>query len=218
MRLVPVFGGPATPVILWWIVGTMIAIEAISQLADQGLIGGLDLRYMLQSNAAFYAPLFPPGQVDSALYPGQAYLMLISYAFLHAGTIHVLMNTVILIALAKTLAVRFGVGFVLSSMGLGAISSSIFFGYLSDTSAYMIGSSGVVFSLIGLWLYMGRIDAPMLGTPTRSIISILIGLVVVHVLLHIFMGGQIAWQAHLGGFVMGYFVMPWFVRLGMWKV
>ncbi|NCV52790.1 MAG: rhomboid family intramembrane serine protease [Gammaproteobacteria bacterium] len=25
------------------------------------------------------------------------------------------------------------------------------------------------------------------------------------------MGGQIAWQAHLGGFVAGYFLMPWFI-------
>jgi membrane associated rhomboid family serine protease len=34
---------------------------------------------------------------------------------------------------------------------------------------------------------------------------------VIHVLLHLFMGGQIAWQAHLGGFVAGYFLMPWFI-------
>ena len=31
-------------------------------------------------------------------------------------------------------------------------------------------------------------------------------LIVIHLLLHVFMGGQIAWQAHLGGFVAGYFL------------
>ena len=36
-------------------------------------------------------------------------------------------------------------------------------------------------------------------------------LIVIHLLLHVFMGGQIAWQAHLGGFVAGYFFMPLFI-------
>jgi rhomboid protease GluP len=68
-----------------------------------------------------------------------------------------------------------------------------------------------VFSLIGCWLQASRAELKRLGRPGRSASSVIISLIVIHVLLHVFMGGQIAWQAHLGGFVAGYFLMPWFI-------
>jgi len=137
--------------------------------------------------------------------------MLVTHAFLHAGTIHVLMNTVIFIALGKTLAVYFGLRLTLLTMLVGAISSGVMFGLLETTSAPMVGASGVVFSLIGFWLQASRAELKRLGRPGRSASSVIISLIVIHVLLQVFMGGQIAWQAHLGGFVAGYFLMPWFI-------
>jgi membrane associated rhomboid family serine protease len=73
----------------------------------------------------------------------------------------------------------------------------------------MVGASGVVFAFLGLWLYCAREDQRRLGQQARSITSVIIGLVIVHLLLHVFTGGMIAWQAHLGGFLAGFFVMPW---------
>ena len=121
------------------------------------------------------------------------------------------MNTVIFIALGKTLAVYFGLRLTLLTMLVGAISSGVMFGLLESTSVPMIGASGVVFSLIGFWLQVSRAELKRLGRPGHSIASVMISLIVIHVLLHVFMGGQIAWQAHLGGFVAGYFLMPWFI-------
>ena len=137
--------------------------------------------------------------------------MLVTHALLHAGTIHVLMNTVIFIALGKTLSVYFGLRLTLLTMLVGAISSGVMFGLLETTSAPMVGASGVVFSLIGFWLQASRAELKRLGRPGRSASSVIISLIVIHVLLHVFMGGKIAWQAHLGGFVAGYFLMPWFI-------
>jgi membrane associated rhomboid family serine protease len=95
-------------------------------------------------------------------------------------------------------------------MLVGAISSGVMFGLLETTSAPMVGASGVVFSFIGFWLQASRAELKRRGRPGRSASSVIISLIVIHVLLHVFMGGQIAWQAHLGGFVAGYFLMPWF--------
>ena len=211
MQIVPVFGGPKTPKSLWWLTGLMLVLEGLAQLSDRGWFGVLNLRSLMISYGAFWDFLFPPGTVDKALFLGQSYAMLITHAFVHAGTLHVLMNTVIFIALGKTLAVHFGLRLTLLTMLVGAISSGVMFGLLESTSAPMVGASGVVFSLIGLWLQASRAELKRLGRPGRSATSVMISLIVIHVLLHVFLGGQIAWQAHLGGFIAGYFLMPLFI-------
>ena len=214
MQIVPVFGGPKTPKSLWWLTGLMLVLEGLAQLSDRGWFGVLNLRSLMISYGAFWDFLFPPGTVDQALFLGQSYAMLITHTFVHAGTLHVLMNTVIFIALGKTLAVHFGLRLTLLTMLVGAISSGVMFGLLESTSAPMVGASGVVFSLIGLWLQASRAELKRLGRPGRSATSVMISLFVIHVLLHVFMGGQIAWQAHFGGFIAGYFLMPWFIDRG----
>ncbi|MFZ8884960.1 MAG: rhomboid family intramembrane serine protease [Litorivicinaceae bacterium] len=211
MQIVPVFGGPPTPKTLWWLTGLMLMLEGLAQLSDRGWFGVLDLRGLMISYGAFWDFLFPPGAVHQALFPGQSYSMLLTHAFLHAGTIHVLMNAVIFIALGKTLAVYFGLRLVMLTMLLGAVSSGVAFGLLESTAAPMVGASGVVFAFIGLWLQASRSEPKRLGRPGRSTASVMMSLIVIHVLLHVFMGGQIAWQAHLGGFVAGYFLMPWLI-------
>ena len=211
MQIVPVFGGPPTPKTLWWLTGLMLMLEGLAQLSDRGWFGVLDLRGLMISYGAYWDFLFPPGAVDQALFSGQSYTMLLTHAFLHAGTIHVLMNAVIYIALGKTLAVSFGLRLVMLTMLIGAVSSGVAFGLLATTAAPMVGASGVVFAFIGLWLQASRSELKRLGRPGRSTASVIMSLVVIHVLLHVFMGGQIAWQAHLGGFVAGYFLMPWLI-------
>ena len=208
MRIVPVFGGPKTPTTLWWLAGVMLLLEGLAQLSDRGWFGVFDLRSLMISYGAFWDFLFPPGAVDHPLFLGQPYAMLITHAFLHAGTIHVLMNTVVLIALGKTLAIYFGLRLTLLTMLISAIVSAVMFGLLEKTPAPMVGASGVVFGLIGFWLQASRAE---LGRSDRSLASIIMSLIVIHLLLHVFMGGQIAWQAHLGGFVAGYFLMPLFI-------
>lgn len=208
MRIVPVFGGPKTPTTLWWLAGVMLLLEGLAQLSDRGWFGVFDLRSLMISYGAFWDFLFPPGAVDHPLFLGQPYAMLITHAFLHAGTIHVLMNTVVFIALGKTLAVYFGLRLTLLTMLISAIVSAVMFGLLEKTPAPMVGASGVVFGLIGFWLQASRAE---LGRSDRSLASIIMSLIVIHLLLHVFMGGQIAWQAHLGGFVAGYFFMPLFI-------
>lgn len=211
LQILPVFGGPPTPRPLWWLTGIMLLTECLGQLSDHGWFGDLDLRGIMISYGAFWDFLFPPGVVDQTLYPGQSYLMFITYALLHAGTIHVLMNAAIFIALGKTLALYYGLRLTLMTMLLGAVCSGITFGLLETTAAPMVGASGVVFALIGVWLQTSRAEALRTGRPARSASVVIISLIVLHFFMDIFMGGQIAWQAHLGGFVMGYFVVPWFV-------
>ena len=212
MQIVSVLGGPRTPRTLWWLTGILLGLEGLSQLSDLGWFGLIDIRSFLVSYGAFWDFLFPPGSVDRPLYPGQPYAMLLTHAFVHAGTIHVLMNSVIFLALGKTISVYYGLQLTLLTMICGAASSAVVFGLLANTNSPMVGASGVVFALIGFWLQSSRSELSRLGGQSRSIMSVIISLIVIHVLLLVFMGEQIAWQAHLGGFVSGYFLMPWFAK------
>ena len=211
MQILPVFGGPPTPRLFWWLTALLLGIECVAQLSDRGWFGDLDLRSLRVSYGAFWDFFFPPGVVDQTLYPGQSYLMFVTHALLHAGTIHVLMNAAIFIALGKTLAFYYGLKLTLITMLLGAVCSGITFGLLETTAAPMVGASGVVFAFIGVWLQTSRAEAVRMGRPARSASVVIISLIVFHVFMDVFMGGQIAWQAHLGGFVLGYFVIPWFI-------
>lgn len=211
MQILPVFGGPPTPRLFWWLTALLLGIECVAQLSDRGWFGDLDLRSLMVSYGAFWDFFFPPGVVDQTLYPGQSYLMFVTHALLHAGTIHVLMNAAIFIALGKTLAFYYGLKLTLITMLLGAVCSGITFGLLETTAAPMVGASGVVFAFIGVWLQTSRAEAVRMGRPARSASVVIISLIVFHVFMDVFMGGQIAWQAHLGGFVLGYFVIPWFI-------
>lgn len=211
MQILPVFGGPPTPRLFWWLTALLLGIECVAQLSDRGWFGDLDLRSLMVSYGAFWDFFFPPGVVDQTLYPGQSYLMFVTHALLHAGTIHVLMNAAIFIALGKTLAFYYGLKLTLITMLLGAVCSGITFGLLETTAAPMVGASGVVFAFIGVWLQTSRAEAVRMGRPARSASVVIISLIVFHVFMDVFMGGQIAWQAHLGGFVLGYYVIPWFI-------
>ena len=211
MQILPVFGGPPTPRLFWWLTALLLGIECVAQLSDRGWFGDLDLRSLMVSYGAFWDFLFPPGVVDQTLYPGQSYLMFVTHALLHAGTIHVLMNAAIFIALGKTLAFYYGLKLTLTTMLLGAVCSGMTFGLLETTAAPMVGASGVVFAFIGVWLQTSRAEAVRMGRPARSASVVIISLIVFHVFMDVFMGGQIAWQAHLGGFVLGYFFIPWFI-------
>ncbi len=211
MQILPVFGGPPTPRLFWWLTALLLGIECVAQLSDRGWFGDLDLRGLMVSYGAFWDFLFPPGVVDQTLYPGQSYLMFVTHALLHAGTIHVLMNAAIFIALGKTLAFYYGLKLTLTTMLLGAVCSGMTFGLLETTAAPMVGASGVVFAFIGVWLQTSRAEAVRMGRRARSVSVVIISLIVLHIFMDVFMGGQIAWQAHLGGFVLGYFFIPWFI-------
>ena len=149
----------------------------------------------------FWDFLFPPGVIDQTLYPGQSYLMFVTHALLHAGTIHVLMNAVIFIALGKTLALYYGLRLTLMTMLLGAVCSGITFGLLETTAAPMVGASGVVFALIGVWLQMSRAEAVRTGRPARSASVVIISLIVLRYILWISLWvvkshGKLTWRLY----------------------
>lgn len=163
----------------------------------------------------------------------------ITHAFLHAGWEHVLLNTVWFVIFATPVAGRYGGGRMLLLFALGAIAGAAAFAATTlPQFSILLGASGGISALTGaairfIFQPIQYAENPETGErvavgrhlaslrevfrhPTARLFTIvwvvLNGLVP---LLPLVMGGmqvEVAWQAHLGGFLVGFFGVPLFER------
>ena len=145
--------------------------------------------------------------------PWNFWTSFVTYAFLHGGLLHLAMNGVFFLSVGGMLArvigpARFLVLFIVTS-----ISGALIFGLLADSRAPMVGASGALFGFIGAlkaweWKYIRQT-----GESARSFWRTIAALTVMNVALALLTQlmpqvGELAWQAHLGGFVGGFLIAP----------
>ncbi|WP_169331215.1 rhomboid family intramembrane serine protease [Alloscardovia criceti] len=133
-----------------------------------------------------------------ALIPALAYSnpwMLITSGFLHTGIIHLLMNMLTLYFVGKQMEKLLGhwafLGMYLVSMLGGSVLFALWPGNLASAA---MGASGAIYGLFAAMMTVYN----RIGVQTRGMMFFLF----VMLFLPIFMG-NVAWQAHLGGFIAG---------------
>jgi rhomboid protease GluP len=92
---------------------------------------------------------------------------------------------------------------------LGAIAGGAAFGALTRGAYPMVGASGAVFAFLGVWIAWDwrRHRAHGVSTgPVARRVAVLAGL---NVVIYVGLGGMLAWEAHLGGFLAGLAVGFW---------
>lgn len=195
---------------LWMIVGVMVAIELVLSFSSSGIIGTDNLRWPALVLGAFWQPVLsgalPP------VYPGQIALMFVTHAFLHGGFMHLAMNSVILLSLGKFVSIHIGVAKTVLVLFLSAVGGAACFGLISSSSAPMIGASGAVFGLIGLWQAMDYRMRRRSKLPVRPVVMAFLGLVASNILIFVLLSGGLAWEAHLGGWIVGWISGQSFAR------
>ncbi len=190
------------PVFLWVIVGVMTAIETVLSLSASGMLGPSNLRWPAFALGAFWQPVLS-GTVPPA-YPGQTVLMFITHAFLHGGFTHLVLNCVILLSLGKFVSFHVGAARTVLVLFLSAIGGAACFGLISSSTAPMIGASGAVFGLFGLWQAMDYRMRRRHKLPLQPVLMTFLALVASNVLLLVMLSGGLAWEAHLGGWIVGW--------------
>lgn len=198
------------PGFLWCLVGVMTAIELVLSISDTGVFGTQSLRWPAFTLGAFWQPVFA-GTVPP-LYPGQGALMFVSHAFLHGGLAHLAMNSVVLLSLGKFVTGHIGAARTLLVLLLSAIAGAACFGLLLSSPAPMIGASGAVFGLVGLWQAMDYRIRRRASLPLRPIVVAILGLIAANIALFVILSGGLAWQAHLGGWIVGWLSGQIFAR------
>ena len=137
-------------------------------------------------------------------YSAQPYMMFFTYAFLHGGLTHLAMNMVTLWSLGEGIISRVGtLRFLLLYLGC-AIGGAGGYGLMAETVQPMVGASGALFGLAGAlmaWGYVDRFTARLSVAPIARMAALLIA---INAAMYWALDGQLAWQTHLGGFVVGW--------------
>lgn len=197
---------PGAPSFLWILIGVLAAIEIPLSLSDAGLLAPASLRLTALSYGAFWPSLL--GEGPAQLYSGQKVLMFLTYALLHGSALHFAMNSVILLALGKGVASFLGARKTILLLTLSAVAGAAAFGLLSTSRGPMVGASGAVFGLLGLWQAWDFRRLRQRNQSVRPVVGGIAGLILVNFVLFFTLSGTLAWEAHLGGWIAGW-VSAW---------
>jgi len=190
-------------ILLWLIVGAMIAIEALMSPQIAGLVGLGAERYGLYLAFAFHDVLFElarqEGQITAALL-----WSLVTYAFLHGGWLHLGLNAAALLGLGHLVTRIGGIGLCILVLVASAVAGALAFGIITDTQAPLVGASGAVFGLLGTVTAWEERALARAGVSRQPVWNRLAGLALINLMLYAGLGGMLAWEAHLGGFAAGW--------------
>jgi membrane associated rhomboid family serine protease len=183
------------------IVAVCVGIEAVLQGADLGLWGSPRWRGLVYQYGGFWRGLLDNWQPNYAAQPA---VMFASYSFLHGGLAHLLVNMITLVSLGRVVVERAGQARFAVIYALSLLGGAAGFAALSPAVQPMVGASGALFGLAGAitgWEYSARRGAREGMGPILRVVGLLVGL---NAVMYWAMDGNLAWQAHLGGFLAGW--------------
>lgn len=190
---------PATKAIALLLVGMHLLIEALVLLNWPGAI-----RVILE------LLIFTPARYQAGLWDAGAFISPLGHALLHGGWLHLVLNSVMLLACGTPVERALGPARMLLvfCLGVGA-------GALAETLAtpagelrYLMGASAGVFALLAATLGLDALHPrhgarpawPRLALASTVILAASILLAVMPVGIG---GANIAWIAHVGGYAVG---------------
>lgn len=199
---------PYTPLprALLALVGGIALIEIVLSLADAGIVADPSLRMRVLRSGAFWTQLLEGAQ---PAYDLQPVTMFLSHALLHGGFLHMAMNMVVLLALGRFTGDRYGAATILPVFLIGAVAGGAAFGLLSTSPAPMVGASGAVFAFLGVWTIWDFRRHRAAGVSPGPVWRRVLGLIGINVAMYVGLGGMLAWEAHLGGFLAGMICGVW---------
>lgn len=179
-------------------VNACIILELVS-LGGQ-VMGLGNIRNALVAFGGFWPGLFAG---MSPYFPGQEIIMFGTSAVLHGSPIHLGMNMFGLMWLGPMVVDRLGERGFWPVAGLSALGAGLCYALLATANVPMVGASGVLYGLLGAvcaWVVLDHRTRRQSLQPYAMHAAVFLGL---NVLLTLQAQGQIAWEAHLGGFLAG---------------
>ena len=187
----------------------------LAMLAIHGWISYAGVR---EANSVYGSYAF----VSTEFWRGESLYTLISYAMLHGSWMHLGFNLVAFFALGSACWKLMGTGRFFIFFALTAIAGAALFAVIRpDENTVLVGVSGVIFGLIAA---IKRVDyriRALRGQDVRLAIVRFIGIIIaVNLFIGFvpiddgsgFTGASVAWEAHVGGFLLGWLITPWLVR------
>ncbi|MGF1552287.1 MAG: rhomboid family intramembrane serine protease [Paracoccaceae bacterium] len=199
----PPLNAPVHP-LLWAMVATWAAIEVFADLAEVGVLPRAFQPWVLYTAFGFFDTKFDGALHGQGIDP-QLVWSLVTHAFLHGGWLHLGLNAAAFLGLGHGLSRDGGIGPTLVIFLVTAAGGALAFGLVADSRVPLIGASGAVFGFLGtLTAWQERWLAER-GAPRDAIWARIVGVIAVNAVMAFGVGGlAIAWEAHLGGFAVGW--------------
>lgn len=176
------------------------AIELTLQLADLGLADLPRLRLLAYTYGGFWPGLLGDWRAN---FTGQPVLMFLTYSVLHGGFLHFVVNMLTLLSIGPAVQARGGTAGYAGIYLVSVLGGALAYGLLAPGFAPMVGASGGLFGLAGALVAWDTAERRALRLSLRPILRVAVFLVLMNLVLWWAMSGQLAWQAHLGGFLAG---------------
>lgn len=178
-----------------------VAIEGVLTAGDMNQLWGPVTRSWAYAYGAFHNAILHGAH---PLFPGQSIAMFVTYAFLHGGLTHLIVNMIALASFGTAIVQRIGQKRFLIAYFISTLGGAAGFGLLSSSTLPMVGASGPLFGLVGIWVCWDYLDRRHYGAPLWVTLRALIFLVLYNLVFFVLLSGNLAWETHLGGFVAGW--------------
>ena len=182
-------------------IAVCVAIEAVLQLGDLGLLGVPRMRGLAYEYGGFWSQILYGWRPN---YAAQPFTMFLTYGLLHGGLMHLTFNMIALWSLGREVANRAGAGGLAAVYMAGLIGGAALHGLMSTSLQPMVGASGALFGLAGAVVGWGAADRRALRKNYWPVVRAVALLVGINVVMWWALDGQLAWQTHLGGFAAGW--------------
>ena len=171
--------------------------QALILAAD--LLGYPILRQAALIFGGFWSPILWAGH---GIFPGHVLSIFVTYGFLHAGLLHLGMNMLSLVAIARELNRLIGPGRMALVYAVTQVAAALLFAVMTPDGGPMIGASGAIFGLAGALIGYAAVTGWRRRRPLGQLWRGVAMMVVLNVALTVLMP-SIAWEAHLGGTLAG---------------
>jgi membrane associated rhomboid family serine protease len=198
------------PASVLWLIAALVLAHVARILMPAALSDEILMQYA-----------FVPERYTDGLAAGGAFSLaapFVSYMFLHANFVHLTVNCIWLLAFGPIVARRYGTGlFLLFFVICGVVGAVTYLAFNWGSPLGVIGASGAISGLMaaGIRMYpwpglpQDRSMAPILSSPVLLFSGFWFGANLLAGLTGFGAVGelqQIAWQAHLGGYLTGLFL------------
>jgi membrane associated rhomboid family serine protease len=189
--------------VLWIMIAVMIGFELVFAAVDADLMPKGLGRWPAYEQLAFIDILFDRARAGLGVEPRLVW-SLVSHAFLHGGWLHLGLNGAAFLGLGHALVRAIGIGRFLVIFVVTAIAGAVTFGLIAETNGPLVGASGAIFGMFAVLTAWQERALRRAGQSRGMIWRRIGGLVALNVALAFGLGGLLAWQAHLGGWVAGW--------------
>jgi membrane associated rhomboid family serine protease len=196
--------------LLWIMVAAMVGFELLFAAVEAGWAPESLGRLPVYLKLAFLDILFDYAVSGRGALP-QVFWTPLTHAFLHGGWLHLAFNGAAFLGLGHAIVQAVGIVRFLVIFAACAAAGALTFGFIADVDGPMVGASGAIFGFLAVITAWQERSLRLAGRSRAAIWKRIVGLVVLNAALAFGLGGLLAWEAHLGGWVAGWLLA------GVWR-